>query len=244
MSSRRRKSTPAEQEKHFVDMAEWLAMESKAEIERMAERRKQQSSDRAEKSGESILDLVITDYIHGLGGHQLVTFKRRNETMQMPWHRLKVGSPVVVSANHDEGVKSESGVVSRKNRDSIQVSLNRWPDTDCFRIDLTADEVTRQRQLKAIMTAKDSRGRLGHMRAVLMGDKKPGFDERQRDIQFQTQLNDSQKSAVKFGLSAHDLAIIHGPPGTGKTTTVVELIIQAIERGDKVLACAPSIKAS
>ena len=45
---------------------------------------------------------------------------------------------------------------------------------------------------------------------------------------------------MKFGLSAHDLAIIHGPPGTGKTTTVVELIIQAIERGDKVLACAPS----
>ena len=244
MSSRRRsKSTPAEQEKHFVDMAEWLAMESKAEIERMAERRKRQGAEHAEKSGETILDLVVTDYIHGLGGHQLVTFKRRNETEQMPWHRLKVGSPVVVSANHDHGaksVKSESGVVSRKNRDSIQVSLNRWPDTDCFRIDLTADEVTRQRQLKAIMVAKDSRGRLGHMRAVLMGDKKPGFDERERDIEFKTTLNDSQKSAVKFALSAQDLAVIHGPPGTGKTTTVVELIIQAIERGDKVLACAPS----
>lgn len=34
--------------------------------------------------------------------------------------------------------------------------------------------------------------------------------------------------------------MIHGPPGTGKTTTVVELIAQAVKRGDKVLASAPS----
>ena len=45
---------------------------------------------------------------------------------------------------------------------------------------------------------------------------------------------------MRFALAANDLAIIHGPPGTGKTTTVVELIVQAVERGQQVLACAPS----
>ena len=76
MSSRRRsKFTAAESEKHFVDMAEWIAMESKAEIQRMEERRKVQDTEDAEKSGETILDLVVTDHVHGLGGHQLVTFK-------------------------------------------------------------------------------------------------------------------------------------------------------------------------
>ena len=220
-------------------MAEWLALESEAEVERMAERRKRSQGKDAEKSGETILNLVVADQDPGLGGATLVTFVRRNREQPMPWHRLRVGSPVVVSAIPEEDSRSETGVVSRQHRDSIQVSLNRKPTGDAFRIDLTADEVTRQRQLAAIMTAKDSRGRLGQIRSIVMGQRDPEFGP-ESEFEFRTELNTSQQNAVRFCLSARDIAIIHGPPGTGKTTTVVELIIQAIARGDKVLACAPS----
>lgn len=53
-------------------------------------------------------------------------------------------------------------------------------------------------------------------------------------------LNPPQLAAVELALAAKDFAIVHGPPGTGKTTTVVELVRQAVARGDTVLACAPS----
>ena len=241
MSSRRRKKLPDfETESHFVQMVQWLAMESKAEIQQMAERRQRMKLKDPEKGGETIVDLAITDHRSGLGGRTLVTFAKRKQSHAMPWHRLRVGSPVVVSRYRDDDGESEQGVVSKRTQDSLEVALSRWPDGDNFRIDLTADEVTRQRQLAAIMLAKDSRGRLGKLREILMGEKEPTFHPDPPKVQFQTSLNQSQQEAVRFALSANDLAIIHGPPGTGKTTTVVELIVQAVERGQQVLACAPS----
>lgn len=240
MSSRRRKKfSSAESEKHFVDMVTWLSMESQAEVRRMEERRRMQRDQDAEKSGETILDLVVVDHEMGLGGHKLVTFCRRIPEHPMPWHRLRVGSPVIVSGHPLNG-QSETGVVSQRRKDSIQVAMNRWPDAEGFRIDLTADEVTRQRQLKAIMEAKEAKGRLGQLRDILMGERQPEWDPLDNDVQFRTSLNPTQQDAVRFGLAARDFAVIHGPPGTGKTTTVVELICQAIARGDRVLACAPS----
>lgn len=49
---------------------------------------------------------------------------------------------------------------------------------------------------------------------------------------FNPDLDDSQRQAVKFALCQREVAIVHGPPGTGKTTTVVEIIIQAVKSLD------------
>jgi superfamily I DNA and/or RNA helicase len=81
---------------------------------------------------------------------------------------------------------------------------------------------------------------LGKLRDLLLGQREPLFSDARLQLDFRSQLNEVQQQAVEFALSAEDLAIIHGPPGTGKTTTVVELIVQAVERGDRVFACAPS----
>ena len=218
-------------------------MEAEAEADRLAERRRLRNSKHAESTGETLLDLVISDSDPGLGGRYLVTFIKRNRELNLPWNRLKVGTPVLISKFKDDSGESWSGVVSRSKRGSLQVSVNEIPDEDTFRIDLAADEITRKRSSDAIKLARNSKGRLGKLRDVLLGDEQPVFHASDKNDSLAsniTDLNESQIEAVRNALCTHDVAIIHGPPGTGKTTTVVELIVRAIERGDKVLACAPS----
>lgn len=60
------------------------------------------------------------------------------------------------------------------------------------------------------------------------------------DITFHNQcLNNPQQNAIKFAL-ANDICIIHGPPGTGKTYTLIELIQQLYDKGQRILVCGPS----
>ncbi len=53
-------------------------------------------------------------------------------------------------------------------------------------------------------------------------------------------MDSSQRESVRFALLQRELAVIHGPPGTGKTTTVVEAVTQCVRTGLRVLCCAPS----
>ncbi|KAM5441463.1 putative DNA helicase [Microsporum ferrugineum] len=53
-------------------------------------------------------------------------------------------------------------------------------------------------------------------------------------------LNDSQREAIRFALASREIALIHGPPGTGKTHTLIELIRQLVLRKKRILVCGPS----
>jgi DNA polymerase alpha-associated DNA helicase A len=77
---------------------------------------------------------------------------------------------------------------------------------------------------------------------ILMNASKPTFGDLVSDLVFfnDSELNKAQKEAVRFSLSANEVALIHGPPGTGKTFTCIEVIQQLVKRGDRVLVCGPS----
>lgn len=214
-------------------------MEGEAERERMEQRRKIQSSAQAERSGETLLDLVVRTHTTGLGGRYLLTLQKRKSADRMPWHRFKVGSPVILSSDGNGSGGSFAGVVSARKVDSLEVAIDNWPEGDRLRLDLSPDEVTRKRQLAAMNHAEDAPGRLGQLRDLFLYDREPTFHSAVTATVSES-LNTSQQQAVEFALQANDLAIIHGPPGTGKTTTVVELIRQAVANGERVLACAPS----
>lgn len=90
--------------------------------------------------------------------------------------------------------------------------------------------------LSDVMRAKNNQ--LSHLRDVLLGQEKPG----QRElfpIRFPW-LNRSQEKAVNKVLGAKQVSIVHGPPGTGKTTTLVEAIYETLHRENQVIVCAQS----
>lgn len=77
-----------------------------------------------------------------------------------------------------------------------------------------------------------------HLRDTLIGTAVPHF----RSLPQLTfpWLNESQNAAIQKVVEAQEVAIIHGPPGTGKTTTLVEAIIETLQRETQVMVCAPS----
>jgi ATP-dependent RNA/DNA helicase IGHMBP2 len=227
-----------EQDAYFAKLQRWMAMEGEAERERMAARRRLEQSGDAERTGECIVNLSLADHQTGLAGRLLLDLVKANGD-RLPMNRLKVGSPVVLSDYEDPNDDGISGVVSRRTAVAIQIAVGRWPECERFRIDLSPDESTRRRQLAAMQAARQLTGARGRLRDCLLGEQPPRF-EALPHIDFVSDLNPPQREAVRFAMSARDLAIIHGPPGTGKTTTLAEIIIQAVRGGQRVLACAPS----
>ena len=225
-------------DEYFDELGRWLELESEAERERLARRRQIRSQTQVEKTGETLIRMQIYDHRTGLAGRWLLDFHKPGNQI-LPVNRLKVGSPVVVSDDDNSSDKGVPGVISRRKQNSIQVATDVWPEGKHFRIDLSPDETTRRRQQAAMAKARMASGRAARLRDTLLGTREPRFGEL---VSFQalTSLNPPQRDAVAFALASRDFGIIHGPPGTGKTTTLAELIYQSVQRGDRVLACAPS----
>ena len=80
--------------------------------------------------------------------------------------------------------------------------------------------------------------RFVHLRNVLIGNAQPSFRSLP-PLSFPW-LNRNQNEAIQKVVEAQELSIVHGPPGTGKTTTLVEAVIETLERETQVLVCAPS----
>lgn len=81
------------------------------------------------------------------------------------------------------------------------------------------------------------------LQSVLLGLSSAGTPdvEKSKDIAFfDPTLNASQQDAVRFALASPTIALIHGPPGTGKTYTLIELILQLLKQNQRVLVCGPS----
>lgn len=225
-------------------LARLVDLEGRAEARRAQERVQQLPTAEAERTGQCLAGMVVRDEHSGLGGRWVVTFSKRDRSRPLPWTRLQVGSPVLLSDEDRPNGLRTRGVVCERAETFVRVALNEPPEQEMpasCRLDLAPDDAAGQRQRTALETARSARrGRLAELRGILLGEAAPAFDPETPLEPLDAGLNESQLQAVRFCLSARDVAVLHGPPGTGKTTTVVEVIRQAVRQGQRVLACAPS----
>jgi ATP-dependent RNA/DNA helicase IGHMBP2 len=227
---------------HFAKLARWLDMEQSAEAQQAAEWKKSASD---HDSSTALLNLVIRSEDTGLGGYALVILGRRSPMQALPATQFTVGTPVRLTELGHLAGPAQRGVVTRLEKGEIELALSKPPaaetDNPTFRIDAADDETSMRRSRAALARARHATGdRLSELRDVCLGLKAPAFDEIPK-LEFEDpNLNESQRAAVAFAYSARDIAVIHGPPGTGKTRTLVELIRQAVLQGRKAIVCAPS----
>lgn len=103
---------------------------------------------------------------------------------------------------------------------------------------MSFDETTYRLMFEAIDRTISAKGRLGELRDLIYSGRK--CEELTFTPMRFPYLNSTQEEGVNKVLRAKDVAIVHGPPGTGKTTTLVEAIHETLRRESQVLVCAQS----
>lgn len=161
---------------------------------------------------------------------------------------FEYGKPVAFFTQSGLGEAKPTGVtgtVSYVEDNRMVVVLNREGDinllktNDMLGVQLYFDETTYQLMFSALRSVQLAKGdRTAYLRDLLLS-RQPAEFRTLAPMSFPW-LNESQEGAVNKVLNAREVAIVHGPPGTGKTTTLVEAICETLNRENQILVCAQS----
>jgi len=158
--------------------------------------------------------------------------------------RLAPGDPVRLWAEQPDEPGAVRAVYERRDDQALWLMLDRSLDEVDreYALDPEAPEVTFDRGDQAIARAAAALATsdLARIRDVAAGAKPARPIAAVTWTALDDALDDRQRAAVDAALRSGDIALIHGPPGTGKTRTLVEVVRQRVARGERVLCTAPS----
>ncbi len=229
----------------YVDrLAGWVELEREEEMRRHEQEIKTLSGRERENRGRALLRMRGRDEGEALGGHH-VKFMRVKKGTPLPDHEIRVGDLVMISKQDPLRDDNPTGTVTQVTNYSVTASFDPKPDGWVFgkglRVDLYVNDITYQRMQDALAQLPTADGALAHLRDVCIGEEAPAETAPvEIDTWHNPALNASQRDAVRAAVATEDVHLIHGPPGTGKTTTAVEVIQQCVDRGESVLATAAS----
>jgi len=197
------------------------------------------------ENGMTWYPIAIKDTELGRGDYLTVEVERT--THQDLIHQFRYGMSAALFSNHDPKADRVEGTISHISGNRLKIALRtdelpQWSKNGKLGIDAVFDENSYQEMEAALKLAPAmaEKKETSHLINILTGNKKPTFHF-PVSLTFPPGLNDTQKAALEKIIAANELAIVHGPPGTGKTTTLVQAIKVMIQQErQQILVVAPS----
>ncbi|MBO4892690.1 MAG: AAA family ATPase [Prevotella sp.] len=239
-----------------------LQMEYAAEKEAYRKQTEETGLQRKVKRGDAWYPIKLGKSYYNSLNQLVVEVFRQGDDNEIE-HNFEFGRPVAFFTSQTSSTNSAkikyfpfTGTVSYVEGDRMVVAV---PDNgqlidvqgaEQVGIQLFFDETSYKMMFEALDRVIRAKGRLGYLRDLFysgrQGDKETGRQGGMKAESFTfapmhfPYLNRTQEDAVNKVLRAKDVAIVHGPPGTGKTTTLVEAIYETLRRENQVLVCAQS----
>ena len=238
-----------EKQDHFKRLLELLRQEKDEDLKQfMTQVRQQPLSERVEQ-GFAWYPLQVVNTGFALGEKAFVVVERTTRFNQP--HQLRAGQTVNFFTRAEQVDQPEKqGIINYVERNRMKIVLHSrdvpdWINMGHLGVEQLFDERSYAEMETAIKLVTNAKGdRTAELRDIMLGLRQPAFEPAppfdDEAAGWVASLNLSQQQAVTNILSAKDVAVVHGPPGTGKTTTLVAAIKLLCRREHQVLVTAPS----